>query len=94
MPRFILTASVAGAPPGYVYQVFPRGTAIASDAASAVPPNSLGLGADIVWPQLCAAPTLNNMAPLDAAAAALMPGVPITTLSQLAITPAPTGVET
>jgi hypothetical protein len=47
---------------------------------------------DVIWPSLCAAPSPSHMAPFDEAGAALMLGVPITTIAELAITPAPTGV--
>jgi hypothetical protein len=77
MSRFILTAAVVGAPPRGAHAKFPRGTTIADSAANAQ-------AGDVVWPALCASPSRANMAPLDTAAAALMPGVPITTLTALA----------
>ncbi len=76
MARFILTAPVAGAPPSNVYTAWPRGTAIADTAENAIP-------GDVVWPALCAAPSAKNIAPLDAAAQALMPGSVIVTLADL-----------
>ena len=77
MARFILIAAVVGAAPNGPYQKHPRGTAIADSAGSALP-------GDVVWPALCAAPSPINMAPLDGAAQALMPGLAITTLAEVA----------
>jgi hypothetical protein len=76
MARFILITSVPGAPPGYQYAKFARGTTIADTALNAQP-------GDIVWPALCAAPNAVNMAPVDAAAQALMPGSALMTLAML-----------
>ncbi len=76
MARFILIAPVAGAPPSNVYTSWPRGTSIADTAENAIP-------GDVVWPALCAAPSATNIAPLDPAAQALMPGSVIVTLADL-----------
>jgi len=76
MARFILIAAVVGAAQNGPYTKHPRGTAIADSAGNALP-------GDVVWPQLCTAPNPINMAPLDAAAQALM-GTAITTLAELA----------
>jgi hypothetical protein len=78
MARFILLAAVAGAPPRETYCKFVRGTTIADSDVNAQP-------GDVVWPSLCSPPTPVSMAPLDASAAALLPGVPITTLAEVAI---------
>jgi len=78
MARFVLIAACAGAPPGGAYCKFVRGQTIADSAGNAQP-------GDVVWPALCAKPSPASMAPLDAAAQALMPGSTITTLAQLAI---------
>jgi hypothetical protein len=77
MSRFILISAVAGAPPNGQYRKWPRGTTIADSAGNAV-------AGDVVWPSLCAAPSRVNMAPLDSAGAALLPGVAITTLAAVA----------
>ncbi|MGB6663919.1 MAG: hypothetical protein WBE80_00935 [Methylocella sp.] len=77
MARYILITSVGGAPPGYQYQRFPRGTTIADTAGNAQP-------GDVVFPGLAAAPSPRNVAPMDAAAQALMPGSSLMTLAQLA----------
>jgi hypothetical protein len=62
--RFILLTPIVGGPIKY-----PSGTTVADSAAHAI-------GNDVVWPQLCASPTPLAMAPLDAAAQALLPGNP------------------
>jgi hypothetical protein len=64
MARFILLTPIVGGPIKY-----PSGTTVADSTANAV-------GNDVVWPQLCAHPTPLAMAPLDAAAQALLPGNP------------------
>lgn len=76
MPRYILIQSAVGAPPRESYRVWARGTSVADSAENALP-------GDVVWPALCAAPSPVNMAPMDAAALALMPGSKITTLADL-----------
>jgi hypothetical protein len=66
MARFITTTAIAGSPPSFPSgKLYPLGTTIASDAASAI-------GLDIVWPSLCASASPANMAPLDGPAAAQM----------------------
>jgi hypothetical protein len=78
MSRFILIAAVAGSPPSCPSgQKYRRGTTIADSAGNA-------LAGDVVWPALCVAPSPINMAPLDAAGQALMPGSAITTLAGVA----------
>lgn len=81
MSRYILIAAVVGQPPRGTYTKYPRGTTIADSAANAQP-------GDIVWPALCAAPSPVNMAPLDSAAQARMPGTAITTLAAVAVSSA------
>jgi hypothetical protein len=63
MARYVLVSAVAGAPPNGQYTRYSIGTTIA-DSASALP-------GDIVWPALASSPN-SAMAPLDAAAAALV----------------------
>jgi hypothetical protein len=66
MARFITTTACAGSPPSFPSgKLYPLGTTVASDAASAI-------GLDVVWPTLCASASPANMAPLDGAAAAQM----------------------
>lgn len=77
MARFILLTPIVGAPPSHAYVKWPRGTTIADSAANAI-------AGDVVWPAICVAPQAVNMAPLDAAGQALMPGSRITTLAQIA----------
>jgi hypothetical protein len=60
---------IAGGPPGWPYQRFKTGTTVADSVGNAQP-------GDVVWAALCAAPTLNAMAPLDSAAQSLLPGNP------------------
>jgi hypothetical protein len=73
--RYILIATVVGQPPGWTYTKWGRGRTIADTAGNALP-------GDVVWPALCDAANPVNMAPLDAAASAVM-GLPITTLAAL-----------
>ena len=73
MSRFILISNIVGKPDNGCYTSYPRGSAIASDGASALP-------GDWVWPAICTAPSSVNLRPLDAAASAVM-GLPITTLA-------------
>jgi hypothetical protein len=75
MARYILVAAVVGSPPGFQYQVFHRGTAIADTIGNVI-------AGDIVWSALTNAPSV-AMLPLDAAASAIM-GLPITTLAAIA----------
>jgi hypothetical protein len=81
MARFILIAAVIGQPPRDAYRKFPRGTTIADSEGNAEP-------GDVTWPSMCATPSAQSMAPLDAAAQALMPGSTIITLAQLAVSSA------
>lgn len=90
MARFVLTADVVGAPYLGAYGLYPKGTTIADCAANAV-------GDDIVWPRLLGldcdprypfAPSHRHLAPLDAAAQAMMPGSKITTAKGVAGWPA------
>lgn len=76
MARYILTQTIAGQPLNGTYTKYGRGRTIADTAENAI-------GADLVWPALCTAPSPINMAPLDAAASAAM-GLPITTAEALA----------
>jgi hypothetical protein len=69
MARFRLMSPIAGNPPGFPYQKFKTGTVVVDTVGNA----QLG---DVVWPLLCSSPTLFAMAPLDAAAQALLPGNP------------------
>ena len=80
MSRFIMVAAIAGAYPGGQQTRYPRGTTIADTIGNAV-------AGDLVWPALCVAPSASNLAPLDAAGVALMPGSTITTLANLAANP-------
>ena len=82
MARYILTSSVVGQPARGAYARYARGTPIADTAENA-------LAGDIVWPALCNAPSSANMAPLDSAAQALLPGSQIITLAELAAGQAP-----
>ena len=65
-PPYVLLGAHAGSPPGMQYQKFRAGTTVADSTGNAV-------AGDVVWPALCAAPN-NRMAPLDAAAAAVLGG--------------------
>lgn len=76
MARYILVKDVAGQPPRDQYRLWPRGTPVVDADVNAQP-------GDVLWPALCAAPSPVNMAPMDAAALALMPGSKITTLADL-----------
>jgi hypothetical protein len=86
MARFILISPIVGAPPGGPYKKWGTGTTLADTAGNAI-------GNDIVWPSVCAsagqgflpgpAPA-TALAPLDAAAQALMPGSTIVTIAQMA----------
>jgi hypothetical protein len=67
MARFLIINAVYGQPPSQHLRVWPRGTTIADSAANAI-------GSDVVWPSLCGSPPPTSLAPLDAAAQALMPG--------------------
>jgi hypothetical protein len=77
MARYILTQTIAGSPnpSGAGYGKWGRGRTIADTTGNA-------LSGDLVWAALCTAPNPINMAPLDAAAAAIM-GIPITTAAAL-----------
>lgn len=79
MARFIFTRAIIGQPDNGCYTKYPRGTTIADSTANAQ-------AGDYVWASLCASPNANNMAPLDSAAHALLPSVPITTPATLAAT--------
>lgn len=76
MARYFLTAAVAGQADRDQYRKYPAGTAIADTVGNAI-------AGDVVWAALCAAPNRANMAPLDAAASAVM-GLPVTTLAAFA----------
>jgi hypothetical protein len=80
MARFVLVAATAGVPqPGFAHLYLGPGQTIASDAASA----RSGVGwADVVWPALALSANASTLAPLDAAGAAWMPGVPIMKVGQ------------
>ena len=69
MARFRLMSPIAGSPPGFPYQRFKTGTTVADSTGNAQP-------GDVVWPALALNPTPLAMAPLDAAAQALLPGSP------------------
>jgi hypothetical protein len=78
MARFILISPIYGAPSSaYQPKKWPRDTTIADSVGNA-------LAGDLVWPAIANAPAVQNVAPLDAAGQALMPGSVITTLAQLA----------
>jgi hypothetical protein len=62
--RFILLTPIVRGPIKY-----PSGTTVCDSTGTAV-------GADIVWPELCAHPTPLAMAPLDVAGQSLLPGNP------------------
>jgi hypothetical protein len=76
MARFILLTPTAGQPPNRPFAKFGTGTTIADTIGNAI-------GGDVVWPAMAAAPSKLNMAPLDAAGQALIPGSVIVTLAQL-----------
>jgi hypothetical protein len=79
MARYILITEVYGQPNTSTQpQKWPPGTAIVDSVANARP-------GDVVWNlgSMTAAPNSLNVAPLDAAGQALMPGSTIVTLSQL-----------
>jgi hypothetical protein len=76
MARFILTSDVAGQPERGCYGLWPRGTTVADTETNAQP-------GDLVWPQLMKEPSHRMMAPLDEAAAAMMPGSKIVTVPWL-----------
>ena len=80
MSRFIMTAAIVGAPTSGQYNRWPRGTTIADTSGNAV-------AGDLVWPALCVVSSPVNLAPLDAAAQATMPGSVITTLANLCANP-------
>jgi hypothetical protein len=77
MARFIMLTPIAGVPPNRPFQKFGTGTSVADSVGNA-------LVGDVVWPSLVATPQASQLAPLDAAAQALMPGSVITTLAQIA----------
>jgi hypothetical protein len=77
MARFILLSPVYGSFPNCPSgRKLGTGTTIADSVGNA-------LAGDVVWPALCASPSKLNMAPLDSAAQALIPGSVIVTLAQL-----------
>jgi len=80
MSRFIMVAAMVGAPPGGQLNRWGRGTTVADTSGNAV-------AGDLVWASLCVAPSPFNLAPLDAAGVALMPGSTQTTLANLAANP-------
>jgi hypothetical protein len=80
MARFIILSTIYGQPPGNQPRKWPRGTTIADSTGNAQP-------GDIVWPAIANAPSPINVAPLDAAGQALIPGSVIVTLAQLAANP-------
>jgi hypothetical protein len=76
LARYILLVPFAGASPSFGGQVYPAGITLADTVENQM--GSANNGAfgwlDVVFPELCACPNGANVAPIDAAASAVMMG--------------------